>query len=75
MRAVVSAVIKDTSGSKIVFFHCVRLQQKGEVYERGNELSPDTRSAGTVMSDFTESRTVRKKCLLQRATQFIVSLL
>lgn len=45
-------------------FHHVKTQQEGGSYEPGRGLSLEHDQAGTLILDFSVSRTVRNKCLL-----------
>ena len=57
----ISALIIEVQESSLSYH--VRTQQKYAIYEQGNGLSPDIKSAGILILDFPNFRTMRNKYL------------
>ena len=55
---------KETVQSSLISFCHGEHREKTAVYESGSLSLPDTESAGALIFDFSDSRTVRNKCLL-----------
>jgi hypothetical protein len=55
---------KETVQSSLISFCHGEHREKTAVYESGSLSLPDIESAGALIFDFSDSRTVRNKCLL-----------
>lgn len=65
-------LIRRGRGQSFLFLHHVRVQQEGGHPTPGRGPSPGTRSAGILMLDFPDSRTVTNVCCLSHSIYSIL---